>query len=130
MNPPKYELGQQVHVRVRPEERYIVKGIENFGDGWSYRLENGGKWASYLEGGLLADGEQAPPPDPLTLIDLSSLERWLREQYKILPPEEGNGYQPTVDLLNHVTEHRNGLVGAVQEYCEKVGLDDPFRRRG
>lgn len=129
MKPPKYEIGQRVHVRVRPEEKYTVKGVENFGGDWGYILINGHERAQYSEGGLLLDGEQPPPPDPRTVVDLRSLDVWLREQYKILPPEEGNGYQPTIDLLNHVTDHLNGLIGAIQAWCEKVGLEYPIKHQ-
>lgn len=58
----------------------------------------------------------------MIVIDLSTLNAWLREQFDVqVPPEEGHGVQPTIDKINRVTIAHNALVAAVVDYCEFIG---------
>jgi hypothetical protein len=57
-------------------------------------------------------------------IDLSSLAEWLTEQLHLqVPPEEGHGVQPIIDMINRVTDAHNALVQAVMDYCTFIGYE-------
>lgn len=56
-------------------------------------------------------------------VDLRSLDAWLHEHYtKFVPPEEGHGVQPTIDLLNDIVLASNRLVEAIERYEKVQGL--------
>lgn len=57
-------------------------------------------------------------------IDLRTFYEWQNEQFhREVPPEEGHGVQPTIDMLNRITKAHNLLVGAIVDYCKYIGYD-------
>jgi hypothetical protein len=70
-------------------------------------------------------------------IDLSSVTEWVSEQLILeTPPEERYPVQPTIDMVNKVTQAHNALADAVMDYCKFIGYKgcpirhDPIEREG
>lgn len=134
MNPPKFQLGQMVHHQLGHSG--MVTNIQFFDGEWLYAVSSperdmGGP-SGYPEDVLHAEPlteemKYKPRPFAPVEVDVSSVGKWISEAAKLIPPEEGNGYQPTLDAMNHVTMHHNALLEAIREFDRLAGVETKFR---
>lgn len=132
MSEPKFAVGQKVyHTRCVGRSGEVYARYHR-GDGiWLYQVDEGhGReqgLGGYPEHVLSLDPVTEPPKPKLYYkVNFGTLDAWMGEVALLLPPEEGGGFQPTVDLFNHITAHREGLRGAIEQFCKKVGIECPI----
>ncbi len=133
MNDPKFQYGQMVHHK-KADVKGIVCNIQvSPAGGWLYGifLDGRGSGPSGWDEELLSSEDVVrPAPAPINAglkVSFSSLDAWVSEAAKMIPPEEGHGVQPTIDLLNHITMHRNAMIEAIDAYCDHTKILSPFR---
>lgn len=132
MDEPKFKIGQVVyHTRCieRSGEVYAIHRGPR--EEWAYKIDEGHGRDEGVGGypeHVLSSEKIAEPPKPKLhyKVNIGSLDAWHNEAALLLPPEEGGGFQPTVDLFNHITAHREGLIRAIEQFCQKVGIESPI----
>jgi hypothetical protein len=131
MREAKYKVGQTLYNRQVRRSGVVVQAVfERFVNGeWSYALDEGHGWGGgYYPEWALSDVPVEPDRsyDKGLKVDVSSLDKWITQAARIIPEEEGGGWQPTIDMLNAVTAHRTALINHIEKFCETMGVPNPI----